>query len=447
MTSEPRIFHLDEVYDFRSGLSKPRSAFGAGFPFLTFTDVFYNFFVPKTLGDLVDSSEAERTNSDIRRGDVFLTRTSETQHELGMSCVALSDVPNGTFNGFTKRLRPKPGVEIVPEYAAYYFRSPEFRESVSELSTLSTRASLNEAMLARLQITLPVVDKQTSIGTILKTLDDKIDLLRDMNQTLKEIARTVFRVWFVDFDPVRAKAAGATSFRGMPQDLFDTLPDKFEGSDIGEIPKGWNLESLENLVSQPIRRGLAPKYTNVGGVAVLNQRCVRNWEIDFGFARRHDDDAKPLRDKAIEPFDILINSTGVGTLGRVAQVYELQEVTTFDSHMSLVKVDPKKIAPLVLGFNLTEREGEIERLGHGSTGQTELSRHRLGEVRVVVPAETAQNAFCELLSPVVNRNITNRAEILSLISLRDTLLPKLISGELEAPDLETLGIKEASDGR
>src|SRR5690349_21129982 len=120
MSSERQPFALDEVFDFRSGLSKPRSAFGHGYPFLTFKDVFYNTFVPKVLGDLVESSDSERANGDIRRGDVFLTRTSETQHELGMSCVALVDVPNATFNGFTKRLRPKPNAKIVPEYAGYF---------------------------------------------------------------------------------------------------------------------------------------------------------------------------------------------------------------------------------------------------------------------------------------------------------------------------------------
>jgi type I restriction enzyme S subunit len=89
MSFDRQFFSLDEVFDFRSGLSKPRSAFGKGYPFLTFKDVFYNIFVPKELGDLVESSATDRANGDIKRGDVFLTRTSETQHELGMSCVAL----------------------------------------------------------------------------------------------------------------------------------------------------------------------------------------------------------------------------------------------------------------------------------------------------------------------------------------------------------------------
>src|SRR5258708_35506222 len=115
---------LSELYDFSSGLSKPRSEFGFGNGFLTFKDVLDNYFVPDSLTALVNSTERERDSCSLKRGDVFLTRTSETQDELGMSCVALKDYDRATFNGFTKRLRPKAATKVVPEYAAYLFGSP-----------------------------------------------------------------------------------------------------------------------------------------------------------------------------------------------------------------------------------------------------------------------------------------------------------------------------------
>src|SRR5437879_1334928 len=154
---------LSELYEFGSGLSKPRSEFGFGYGFLSFKDVFENYFVPDRLTQLVNSTEKEREFCSIRRGDVFLTRTSETMDELGMSCVALKDYPGATFNGFTKRLRPKPSTSIVPEYAGYYFRSPRFRRDVTAMSSLSTRASLNNEMLERLSIIVPPTSVQRSI--------------------------------------------------------------------------------------------------------------------------------------------------------------------------------------------------------------------------------------------------------------------------------------------
>ena len=184
MESEFQSCSLADVYDFASGLSKSRSEFGAGHPFLGFKDVFYNSAVPKDLKELVRSTDREREKCSVRRGDVFLTRTSETMNELGMSCVALRDIPFATFNGFTKRLRPRSEDVIAPEYARYYFRSNLFRANVNSMSTMSTRASLNNEMLSRLRISFPNIYEQQAIGEILGTLDDKIELNRKTNETL-----------------------------------------------------------------------------------------------------------------------------------------------------------------------------------------------------------------------------------------------------------------------
>ena len=188
MESEWKKVALTEIYDIRSGLSKPAKDFGSGFPFLSFKDVFHNYFIPKELTQLVQSSEKERQNCSIKRGDVFLTRTSETMHELGMSSVALIDYENATFNGFTKRLRPKENTNIWPEYIGYYLRSPNFRNELLAFSTMSTRASLNNKMISRLKIALPSLNKQKAIAHILSSLDNKIGLNRKINQTLESIS-------------------------------------------------------------------------------------------------------------------------------------------------------------------------------------------------------------------------------------------------------------------
>ncbi len=196
--SEWQKYKLGEVYSFSSGLSKSSDQFGYGFDFLTFKDVFNNYFLPDKLTALVNSTEKERQTCSIKRGDVFLTRTSETDDELGMSSVALKDYPNATFNGFTKRLRPIGNVEIYPEFVAYYFRSPRFRANIVGMSSITTRASLNNSMLAELPLLLPNYEEQVRIATILKSLDDKIDLLHRENTTLEAMAETLFRQWFIE---------------------------------------------------------------------------------------------------------------------------------------------------------------------------------------------------------------------------------------------------------
>ena len=121
MGSEWQTAFLTDLYDISSGLSKSRKFFGSGFPFVAFKDVMYNFFLPDELSQLVQSTEEEQTKCSVAKGDVFLTRTSETMNELGMSAVAIKDYENATFNGFTKRLRPKDDT-LVPEFVAYYLR-------------------------------------------------------------------------------------------------------------------------------------------------------------------------------------------------------------------------------------------------------------------------------------------------------------------------------------
>lgn len=185
--SEWKEYNLNEVYDFASGLSKGAEEFGFGHGFLGFTDIFKNFFVPNELTSLVNSTEKEQQSCSIKRGDVFLTRTSETDEDLGMSCVALKDYPNATFNGFTKRLRPKGNVEILPEYAGFYFRSPKFRATVSGMSSITTRASLNNSMLAQLTIDVPSIEEQKVIADTLYTMHSKIHLLSEQNNVLEKI--------------------------------------------------------------------------------------------------------------------------------------------------------------------------------------------------------------------------------------------------------------------
>ncbi|MBY5424838.1 restriction endonuclease subunit S [Rhizobium leguminosarum] len=331
----------------------------------------------------------------------------------------------------------------IPRYIYYFLHSVEF----GEFSDKSSVPGVNRNHLHNLEISFerdPNV--QSSVAKILGDLDDKIELLQATNRTLSDIAQALFKAWFIDFLPVRAKAAGASGFQGMPQSLFDALSDVFEPSEVGEIPKGWHVEALDNLVAVPITRGLTPKYIEVGGVAVLSQKCVRNGEINLQSSRRHDDMVKPIRDKVIERYDILVNSTGTGTLGRVAQICDLPNAATFDSHLTLVRPDKTKMMPLVLGYDLMQREREIESLAHGSTGQTELSRQKLGRLKVIVPPMDDQIAFGEFLLPLVELKNRNKSEIETLTSLRDTLLPPLISGRLKAPPLALLGMKELRDG-
>jgi len=171
----------------------------------------------------------------------------------------------------------------------------------------------------------------------------------------------------------------------------------------------WSKVSLAGLCSY-LSRGAAPEYTDTGGVLVLNQKCIRGQCIDFGLARRTDPTRKAIAcDRLLRPYDILVNSTGVGTLGRVAQVRNLPEEATVDSHVTIVRPDPARVEPGYLGMAVRCLEAEIEWLGEGSTGQTELSRTRLGEFMVPVPKRGAeQRAIAHILGTLDDKIELNR---------------------------------------
>ena len=421
---------LGEVYEFRSGLSKPASEFGSGHPFLTFKDVFYNYFVPDTLGDLVNSTDADRDAGDVKRGDVFLTRTSETMEELGMSCVALRDVPFSTFNGFSKRLRPKPGSPIVPEYAGYFFRSPQFRREVTAMSSMSTRSSLNNDILGRLRITLPDVVTQAAIGATLKSLDDKIKQNRETAQALEHLARAIFQAWFVDFEPVKAKAAGATSFPSMPQPVFDALPTRVVDSDIGPVPEGWEVGVVADLCDH---------ISSGGTPGRMNSRFWAGGTIDwFKTGELHDGPLLESLEQITK--DGLDNSSckiwPVGTvlfaLYASPTVGRLGVLTRpgASNQAAAGLIARSEVGTPYLMHALLEARTYLQRVAVGSAQQN-INQAVLKSHALIVPPSLLTTAYSSAMVPLLALQVALAREGKQLATMRDYLLPKLLSGEMQ----------------
>lgn len=321
---------------------------------------------------------------------------------------------------------------LEPRFFLYYYLSPQFQDFIRSRTNYGAtvdRIALTEFPL--FPIPLPPLTEQRAIASTLGSLDDKIELNRQMNGTLEAATRALFKDWFVDFGPTRAKMEGRPPY--LAPDLWSLFPDRL---DEEGRPVGWREQPLAALTIE-LRRGIGPTYCDQGGIRVVNQKCVRNRVVNWSPAKRHDPTAKSIEGRTLESGDVVINSTGVGTLGRIAQVWTIDEPTIVDSHVTVVRADPRKISPYLLGQALLEREKEIEALGEGSTGQTELSRARLGQVGVLCPSRRTVKAFDEVLRPLVERAENNSAESHTLAEIRDLFLPKLMSGELRVRDVES----------
>jgi type I restriction enzyme S subunit len=171
-----------------------------------------------------------------------------------------------------------------------------------------------------------------------------------------------------------------------------------------------------------LSRGVTPSYTEDGGIRVLNQKCIRDQTIVLAPARRTDTEKKKVpQEKLLQPNDILVNSTGEGTLGRVAQIKTISEPTTVDSHITILRPNPRLVDPPFLGCLVRKLQPEIEQMAEGSTGQTELSRTLLGELEIDLPPFAEQEAIAAVLGALDEKIELNRRTNATLAAMARAL--------------------------
>ena len=193
------------------------------------------------------------------------------------------------------------------------------------------------------------------------------------------------------------------------------------------MPDDWSECILDSLCSLIIK-GITPKYIEQSDQLVINQKCVRNHQIDLSLARCHE--PKKVSEKWLQYGDIVVNSTGTGTLGRAAQVLFTPNNMTVDSHVTIIRASKQEYI-YYLGLWATSHEHDFEMLQTGSTGQTDLPRERLKQMPIVLPSDDILCKFSEVIKPIADIRIKNQQENQRLAALRDTLLPKLMNGEID----------------
>jgi type I restriction enzyme S subunit len=359
-----------------------------------------------------------------------------------------------------------------PKFVLYCLQQRRVVHFVNNSISQSAQPNINLQQIGDLDIDFPDRKVQDSIVNIIDSIVQRSLNNHYTNQTLEQIAQTLFKSWFVDFDPVfdNALAAGSnvsdfpealqqrallrqerrkqaqqlaaspkTKSKPLPEDIRSLFPSEFEQTEEpnvgigGWIPKGWEIVELADVTTE-LRRGISPKYLEEGGIQVINQKCIRNHEVNFTLCRRNNPEIRKVTGRELLLGDLLVNSTGVGTLGRMAQVNSLPEPTVVDSHVTVVRPDIAKCPAHTFGQLMLAIERRVEALGEGSTGQTELSRKILSEQKVILPPIAIASRIEETFKSYAEKQVSNSIQITTLEKLRDTLLPKLISGELTIPD-------------
>jgi type I restriction enzyme S subunit len=426
--SEPQCAPLEEwmesIIDYRG---KTPDKTTAGIPLITAKVIKGGRIETPSEFIAADAYEEWMRRGIPQAGDVVIT----TEAPLG----EVAQLPKGKV-ALAQRVITLSGKKGLVDntFLKYLLLSRPFQEDLEARATGTTVVGIKQSVLRKIDLAFPSFLDQKAIAHILGTLDDKIELNRKTNETLEAMAKALFKSWFVDFDPVRAKAEGRPT--GLPAEISDLFPDSFEDSELGEIPSGWQCSPLADRAIY-LSRGISPAYCEEGGVLVLNQKCVRDSRISFEKARRHDTTRKQIIGREVRRFDALVNSTGVGTLGRVAMMPICQEEVVVDSHVTVVRGSNEQES-FFISSTLLNRQTEIEALGEGSTGQTELSRVVLGSVPVIFPSPQLISAYFDFAFIIQDKIERNDQTSVALASARDALLPKLISGEIRIPDAEKM---------
>ena len=305
----------------------------------------------------------------------------------------------------TMLLRPDSSF-VVPEYLNYYLNAPEQRDRMLRLANGATVSHINVADIRNMPVQLPSRGEQSKVAELLNVLDDKIDLNNRLNDYLLDLLKSSAKNLYL----------------------------KHEKNIQEKLPSGWRWVSIGEIADM-VCRGIAPKYSLESDEIILGQTCIRNNLVLTENGRSHA--PKKLTDKWLRKYDLLINSTGVGSLGRTAQVWFEPSKLVVDSHVTIVRATDKKNA-LYLGSWAFEHERYIESLHTGSTGQTELPRDRVKAIRVVLPDAGTLDEFNAIAEPSVKMIVANQEENKRLIEIRDTLLPKLMSGEIDVSKVDLM---------
>jgi type I restriction enzyme S subunit len=323
--------------------------------------------------------------------------------------------------------------EIDPDYLSHVLADPSSVEWFKFHAIGATMPNLNEGIIRSFRLSVPPFPEQRAIAHILGTLDDKIELNRRMNETLEAMARALFKSWFVDFDPVRAKSEGRDP--GLPKPLADLFPSRLVDSELGEIPEGWTVKpvgDLADVVGGTTPSTKEPSYWEGGEHAWATPKDLSGLSVPvlLGTERRITDRGLSQVGSGLLPKGTVLLSSRA-PIGYLA----VAEVPVAINQGFIAMVARAGMSNLFLLLWASVAHKEIVSRANGSTF-LEISKANFRPILIVTPPAPSMRAFDRLARPLYKRIVECARESRSLAELRDALLPKLISGELRVKDAE-----------
>ncbi len=396
-----------------------------------------------------DDFDAVNIRSKVDRWDVLISMIGT----VGEPCL-IKDEPDFAIKNIG--LFKSKG-EVEGKWLYYYLRTAEAQHFIREQARGTTQQYIPLEALRKLPIPVPDNHKEMSaIVHILGTLDDKIELNRRMNETLEQMARALFKSWFVDFDPVRAKAAvrrqhpnwtdeqvSRAACPNLNPEIAALFPDSFQDSDLGEIPKGWKVIPLSEVTTL-ITKGTTPTQTD------LNNAPISDEKVNYIRANCIEEDGSILIEKLLNiPLSVhtgilkrsILKSgdilyTIAGTIGRIALVEDW--LLPANTNQAIAIIRPVSLVPPKF-LILTMRQESFRQNLHSNivhAVQANLSLGIIAKSKIIVPSIPTLSKLFAPVETILSTIINNRSQSRTLATIRDALLPKLISGEIRVKDAE-----------
>ena len=376
---------------------------------------------------ITDEHAQRLANANVQRGDIVFTHAGnigQVAYIPEESKFARYVISQRQF--YMRCDRSK----ALPEFVSLYFKSSEGQHQLLANSSQVGVPSIAQPVtyLRTIELPLPPLPEQRAIGHILGTLDDKIELNRRMNATLEAMARALFTSWFVNFDPVRAKMEGRDT--GLPRDIADLFPDRLVASELGEIPKGWKVGTLEDVASlNPESWSTRNAPEEIVYVDLSNTK--------WGYIEKVETypwQAAPSRGRRV----LRHGDTIVGTVRPGNGSFSLVGRDGLTGSTGFAVLRPKTPSDAELVWCAATSQDNIDRLAHLADGGAypAVRPEAVAATKLPLADFATRGAFSSVAAALLNQVDANKQQSHTLADLRDTLLPRLISGEWRAKQIE-----------
>lgn len=374
--------------------------------------------------------EAKYSRTRLRCNDVLITVVGT----VGQVAVVSPSLAGWNVARAVAVIRPKD--EKLARWIALALRAPESQRALGVAANTTVQTTINLKDLRKLAVPIPERQEREAIELLLGSLDDRIDVLRQTNATLEAIAQALFKSWFIDFDPVRAKQAGREP-EGMDAATAALFPAEFEESTLGLIPKGWRVSKLSDLCDGIFSGGTPdtrkPEYWN-GTLPWFSSGETRETVV-IG-TDKHITEAAVANSstRLARPGDVLIASAGQGQTRGQTSYCALD--TYINQSVVSVRTSREAANPAWTFYNLARRYDELRGISDSHSIRGSLTTKLLASLRVIAPSTMLMQRFGAIAEPLLAAQAGNRRCARSLAELRDTLLPRLISGKLRLPEVK-----------